>query len=184
MSAKLRMLALLCAVGLVAAACGEGDGDADLIAAVQASMDADSDATFEGIEFDTECGAESLVNAVGGAERAESDYGITVESVESNAEFDVDLSQADAEAFVDSFWECGDMMAAMTAGIAEDGSVSEEDAACITENLDVDIFKTSMVAEFMGAEGDAMAESAGEEAFGAIFAAMGACNIDLGSLGG
>lgn len=177
------MLALLGAIGLVAAACGGGNSDADLIAAIEASMGEDSD-TFEGIEFDTQCGAESLVNAVGGAEGAEADYGITVESVEANAEFDVDLSQEDAEAFVDSFWECGDIMAAMTAGLAEDGGVTEEDAACITENLDSDIFKTSLVAEFMGDAGGALAESAGEEAFGAIFAAMGACNIDLGSLGG
>lgn len=183
MSTKLRMLALLCSVGLVATACGGGNSDADLIAAVQASMDGDVDA-FEGIEFDRQCGAESLVNAMGGAERAEADYGITVETVEADAEFDVDLSQPDAEAFVDSFWECGDMMAAMTAGLAEDGGVTEEDAACITENMDADVFKTSLVAEFMGDEGQALAESAGEEAFGAIFAAMGTCGIDLGSLGG
>ncbi len=183
MSSKLRILAMLCSIGLVAAACGGGNSDADLIAAVEASMDGDVDA-FEGIDFDSQCGAESLVNALGGAEGAEADYGITVETVEANSEFDVDLSQSDAETFVDSFWECGDMMAAMTAGLAEDGGVSEEDAACITENIDADVFKTSLVAEFMGDAGAALAESAGEEAFGAIFDAMGACDIDLGSLGG
>lgn len=177
-----RTAALLCSIGLLAAACGGGNGDDDLIAAVQASMDADSD-TFDGIEFDSQCGAESLVNAVGGAEGAEEKYGITVAMVEEEANFDVELNQADAESFVDSFWECGDMMAAMTAGIAEEG-VSTEDAACITENLDSDLFKASLVAEFMGDAGEAVAAEAGEEAFGAIFAAMTTCNIDLGSLGG
>lgn len=183
MSSKLRMLALLCSVGLVATACGGGNSDEDLIAAVEASMEGDVD-SFEGIDFDSRCGAESLVNAMGGAERAEADYGVTVETVESDTEFDVDLSQPDAEAFVDSFWECGDMMAAMTTGLAEEGGITEEDAACIAENMDADVFKTSLVAEFMGDAGQALADSAGEETFNAIFAAMGACDIDLGSLGG
>lgn len=183
MTTILRIGALACAACLVAAACGGGDADADLVAALEASINADSDA-FDGIDMDAKCAAESLVDAVGGAEEAESKYGITVASVEANPNFDAELSQADAESFVDGFWDCGDMAAVMVAGMTEDGSMSEEDAGCLVDNLDTDIFKTSLAAEFMGPEGDALAESAGEEMFSAVFAAMGACEIDLGSFGG
>ena len=178
---KIKMIALACAVGLVGAACGgDGDdGDQALIDALAASINAEGDDTFEGIELDEQCAAKSLVDAVGGAEAAESEYGITVESVESDAEFDPILSQEHAEAFVDGFWECGDMMGAMTAGMAEDGAMSEEDAACLTENLDPDVFKTALAAEFMGPEGDALMDSAVDDSFTAIFDAMIACDIQF-----
>jgi hypothetical protein len=59
MSSKLRILAMLCSIGLVVAACGGGNSDADLIAAVEASMDGDVDA-FEGIDFDSSAAPRAL----------------------------------------------------------------------------------------------------------------------------
>lgn len=179
---KTRRWALLCALFLVAAACGGSDDpDAELIAALEASINNDDD-PFDGLEMDAKCAATSLVDAVGGAEQAESKYGITTASVEADPEFDAELSQQDAEAFVDGFWDCGDMEGALVLGLTEDGTLSEENARCLVGNVDTDLFKTSLAAEFMSDEaGAAMAESADEESFQQMFDAMTECGIDLGS---
>lgn len=177
-----RTIALACAISLTAAACGGGtsDADAELAAAIEASAGADGGDFLDGIDIDATCMSEGMVSALGGAEAAEEKYGITVESVESNPELDVEFEQGDAEGLVDALWDCGDMTEIFAVGMTEEGA-SQEDASCLAENIDEDIIKTTLVAEFMGAAGAALASEVEGQLFDSMLDAMGACDIGLDS---
>lgn len=179
MRRAVRVGAVLLALALAAGACGGGGGanDEELIAALESTFDPEEFADFGDVDLDVRCMAEAMVDAVGGAEQAEEKYGITPESVQSDADFDVDLEQADAESMADGLWGCG-MDGAFSAGMTEAG-LSQEDADCVTENLDESTLKKALASEFMGDAGADLMAEADEEIGSSMLDAMAECDVDL-----
>lgn len=177
MKLPMRLGAVLLATTTVAAACGGGSGDDEaLIDALESSLDLDSEGLGD-LDLDGRCASEALVDALGGASGAEEKYGITAETVAEDSDFDVDLEQGDAEAAAAGIWDCG-MASAFAAGMTEAG-LSQDDADCVTENLDQSILQQVLAAEFMGDAGASLMAEADEAIGSNLLDAMAECDVDI-----
>lgn len=165
---------------IVALGCGGGSSAADdeaLIDAIVGAADV-ADEDLSDLGLDLRCLAESLVAAVGGAEGAEEDYGVTVERVEADPDFDLDLTREDADSMADRFWDCGGLAEPFVQGMTSVG-VERADAECVIGNLPEDVMKDNFAAEMMGDAGlDQVAETDAllDEAFEG---ALADCDVDL-----
>lgn len=177
MKRPIRLGAVLLATAIAAAACGGGSGDDEaLIDALESSLDLNSEGLGD-LDLDGRCASEAMVDALGGASGAEEKYGVTAETVTEDADFDIDLEQADAEAAAAGIWDCG-MESAFAAGMAEAG-LSEDDAECVTGNLDESILQQVLAAEFMGDAGASLMADADEAIGSSMLDAMAECDVDL-----
>ena len=140
----LRLVALLIAVSVVAVACGGPGSDEDLIEALAAEADL---ATLPpGLdEGDVDCMAGAMVSAMGGAEGADSKYGITVDEVGSMD--DVDLSTEDATQFVENFGDCVDLKSLLATSMASEG-LDQEIALCVLDEVPDDLLNGVFAEQF------------------------------------
>ena len=140
-----------------------GSADAELADAIAASLAADDAAATDiafGSVFDTECMGTESVAALGGAERAESEYGITAAAVSADGDLleGVALSESDAVALVGAYGSCGDFRELLTLGFTSSGATPEQ-ADCVVSALPDDIVERSLVEDFQQIEdGPANAE--------------------------
>ncbi|MCO8128893.1 hypothetical protein NHL50_16905 [Acidimicrobiia bacterium EGI L10123] len=156
-----RLLAALAAGALLVTACGDddtgnaGSGDDEYVEAMAASMQQDEDLPFA--EADIDCLSREFVEALGGAERLESE-GITPEDLSSDEGLDdlgLELGQEEADGIAASFGSCDVSLAELV--LAEAGEdVPAEVRDCVEENLDEDVlaefFATVLVDEETGDE--------------------------------
>lgn len=156
-----RLLAALAAGALLVTACGDddagnaGSGDDEYVEAMAASMQQDEDLPFA--EADIDCLSREFVEALGGAERLESE-GITPEDLSSDEGLDdlgLELGQEEADGIAASFGNCDVSLAELV--LSEAGEdVPAEVRDCVEENLDEDVlaefFATVLVDEETGDE--------------------------------
>lgn len=155
-----RTLAALVAGTLLLGACGDdsgdaGSGDDEYVAAMAESMQQDADLPFE--DDDIDCLSEQFVDALGGAERLESE-GITPEDLSGDEGLDdlgLELGQEEADGIAASFGNCDVSLAELV--LSEAGEdVPPEVRDCVEENLDEDVlaefFATVLVDDETGDE--------------------------------
>lgn len=172
--------------GFVLASCGDS-GSVELTAADTALIDTIANAVtddpeLDGIDLDSRCMATSMVGAMGGTERAESAYGVTVEAIEADpSAYDVALEEDDAIEMADRFWECDGLQAVMRSGFESFGATADE-AACMIDELPEDLLKERFAVGVMRPEDAvAVADEDGPAQIEAAFdEASSACGVELG----
>ncbi len=158
------LLLITTLAALLAGACGsdDGGGDSALRDAIAESILDDSRDSGPS-EDEAKCIADAALDTLGTDRLV--DLGVTVEAVEEGMEFPEDeLSDEETEAYVNASLDCVDTSSLIVDEMVADG-VSEEDAKCIAENLDEDLFAKFATAgspdedpELMGAMIDVMSE--------------------------
>jgi hypothetical protein len=118
----------------VAAALG---GDADGVS--------DEDAMCVGLAMVDVVGLEVLIDT-GALERMDDD------SVGSLADLGITLDDSQKAALADGLHECGDLRAMLRDGLAADGSIPPDGAACIVDHLDDATIDTLFVTSIVGGE--------------------------------
>ncbi len=151
-----RVVLVLCALTMVAAACGDSGGDDEsreaLVAAVkQGILDAAADDDDLPIaDAEAQCVAEQVVDDLGTDGVVA--LGLSAEGNDDNPFVDATLEQK--EAVVDAMLDCVDFKNAILPTIQADG-VSEESAECVVdEMLAADFFRPALVDSLSGEEFD------------------------------
>ena len=173
----IRFSAVLAVSALALAACGSdsdsGGGssaelsgaDQELADAIAANLVEDDDGFAEA--FDVDCIASGTVSALGGADRIESEYGVTAANPDTE---DVDLSADDASKVAAAYASCGDLKDALIVGFATDG-VTTEQAECVLADISSDDVQAFFEESLQGNEEG----PAGEKIFNALFENFESC---------
>lgn len=175
------LFAAVIALAMVAAACGGGaSSDQEVIDAMAEQLRAEGDIPAD---VDVDCMSTAMVEGMGGAAELEEKYGLTAESIREGAEpDDVELPRAEAIAMADDMLDCG-LEQIMIEGMTQEGDMSQEDAACLLENIPQESIRDQFAAEFMSAaEGDALSQEANGTMMTSMFEAVTECDLDLSSL--
>jgi hypothetical protein len=190
-----RRLLIAALAGLLLLA-GCGDGDDDTAPPIEDSDDGDdgdgggSDdplvqamttwlSTSEDVppfdEDEAECVAQGVVDGVG-SDRLE-ELGVTEEAMasEEGVELtDVEFTDDEVAVVIDSMEGCADLKALLAESIADDGTISAEDAECLVDELPEDFIRQGFEAEFAG---DDITES--QDLQNTMFDAIANCDIAL-----
>lgn len=170
-----RAFALASGLLLTLSACGGGgasEEDQALIDAVKTQWVEDE--TFpEGFSID--CAAEGFVDGMGGAEGAAS-YGVTVESFTDDTSDDPEVSEADAQAMVGNMFDCDGFEAALLAQFG--GEATDEQASCLSDNVDDEPLISLLASSFMGDAGAALEEEFENTFETQLFAAVESCGLN------
>lgn len=169
-----RLVAVVGIVLVVAAACGGGGAsDDELIAALETVMAEDA---IPGLEYDANCMASGVVDALGGADQIESKYGVTAATVEATGDIQAELDRATAEGVADAVWDCSDFVGLMASGFLDSGATQEQ-SDCITAKIPEEPVRLMIASSFMGDEGSTVAEEATSQLFEVAFDAAAECGL-------
>lgn len=150
---RVRLLTLILALGLVAAACGDDDAGVNaegqaLADAILADMMADEEEGDEFDEADMRCFAEGIVADLGVARL--NDLGVTTEDVGDPEVAFRAMTDAEMERMADIGLRCIDYEAGFIEAMTADG-MSRESAECLTERMaESDFFRVSFITSMRG----------------------------------
>ncbi len=139
----LPVFALVASLLLVLSACGSTEDDSALVDALAANW-IEEEEFPEGVSID--CVAAGFVSGIGGAEGA-SAYEITADNI-AEADFDLNpLSREDANAAIGNMFACDGFESAILSEMGP--GVTDEQAACLSENIDDGPLQALMATTFM-----------------------------------
>ena len=196
--------ALLLAALLGAAACAS-EGSEDGVALEESTEPADTTTTTESDETDSEPTKDEVAAVLGGDATGVSDsdamcVGLALvdaigldrlldldafeqmeaDSDASLADIGITLDDAQKAALVDGLHQCGDLRAMLRDGLAADGGIPPEGAACVVDGLDDAIIDRLFVTSIAGGEAALDADPERKDAFtGAAIACIQAV-VDVG----
>ncbi len=168
------LVAAAAASGLLVASCGDDLSAEDQALADAFVADEGFNEGFEAAEVSEECVAERTVQALGGADGAEQNYGITVDNIDGDG---TDLSEADAEEVVDAIFSCSSSEDRFLAYVFSEGSEITPEGECMAEAIPNDLFKQLLVYQLSGNFEAASGLQAETDA--AIEDAAASCGVDL-----
>lgn len=170
-----RAIALASSLLLALSACGGGGAspeDQALIDAVTSEWVADD--TFPP-GFSIDCAAEGFVDGMGGADGAAA-YGVTAESFTDDVSDDPEVSEADARSMVGNMFSCDGFEAALLTQFG--GAANDEQASCLSDNVDDEPLISLLASSFMGDAGGALEEEFENTFETQLFAAVETCGLE------
>ncbi len=156
---RMRTLAVLAALALVAGGCADSDAE-QAKKALAASIMQESE-QFKVSQSEADCVAAGFVDGIGVDQLKE--YGFLTEGEDTPKNLgDVPMSEGDADAAANAFVDCVDVQQLLTDELPLEG-MDPDVADCVKDALSEDVIRDLLAATFRGDSPDSAAPEVGEQ---------------------